>query len=275
MLEIENNNPRHWSSKTWKKKNIIEVLKEVVEPEDVNTTSINPNDNLCELLWDENDIMRKDVRLALLKNTKEFIKYSDVDNLEYEDIILTGSLANYNYTTTSDVDVHILIDFTQISDNIDLVGEFLKMKKKLWSEMLPIKIKGFDIEMYFQDINQTHHSSGTYSILKNEWIHKPTKKITNINVGNIQLKSADFMNSIDDLEKVKDSEKFMDTYSKLKNKLKNYRQSGLDSGGEYSTENLVFKVLRHTGYLAKMVELKNHHLTKELTLKEFEYEENN
>lgn len=273
MSETLKNNPRHWSSKTWKKINIIETLKEVVEPEEVNVSSIKIHDNLSELIWDENDIMKPEVRLALLKNTKEFIKYSDVDGLVFDDVILTGSLANYNYTQTSDLDVHIILDFSQISNNVDLVGDFFKMKKRIWGDTLPIQVRGFDVEMYFQNKDEVHHSSGTYSILNNKWISKPTKKIVNINVGNIQLKSADYMNKIDSLLKVKDSNKFMDLYEKLRTKLKNYRQSGLDTSGEYSTENLVFKVLRHTGYLKKMIDLKNEHLTKELTLKEFENEE--
>lgn len=274
-IQMENiqNNPRHWASKIWKKKNITEIIKEIVEPDEIDVSSIKMNDVLCKLIWDENDKLIPEVRVALLKNTQEFIKYSDVENLKFNDIILTGSLANYNYTISSDLDVHILMDFTQISDNIDLVGDFLKLKKKIWGDTLPIQVMGFDVEMYFQNVDEIHHSSGTYSILNNEWIHKPTKKLININVGNVQLKASDFINAIDDLEKIKDNEKFLNKYDTLKKKIKNYRQTGLDTCGEFSTENLVFKILRHTGYLGKMVELKNKRLTQELSLNEFENEE--
>ena len=62
----------------------------------------------------------------------------------------------------------------------------------------------------------------------------------------------------------------MKKHEQLKNKIKKYRQAGLDSNaGEFSNENLVFKVLRNTGYLEKMVEFKNDYLTKELSLNEF------
>ena len=78
------------------------------------------------------------------------------------------------------------------------------------------------------------------------------------------------MNAIDDLDSNKNQNDFLKKHEQLKNKIKKYRQSGLDSsGGEFSTENLVFKILRNTGYLEKMVEFKNDYLTKELSLTEF------
>ena len=77
------------------------------------------------------------------------------------------------------------------------------------------------------------------------------------------------MNTIDELETEMDSENFPKKHSVLKNKIKKYRQTGLDNVGEYSTENLVFKILRNSGYLAKMTEMKNEYLTDELSLNEF------
>ena len=103
---------------------------------------------------------------------------------------------------------------------------------------------------------------------RNKWINKPTKKIVNINTGNVQLKAADFMNAIEDLEDHMDEENFIKKYETLKDKVRKYRQTGLDTGGEYSTENLVFKILRNTGYLGRMVDIKNEYLTQELSLDE-------
>ena len=123
--------------------------------------------------------------------------------------------------------------------------------------------------MYFQDSAEPHHSSGTYSLVRDEWIRKPTKKIVNIDSANVQLKSADIMNAIDDLETNKNKEDFLNKHEQLKNRIKKLRQSGLDRSGEFSSENLAFKVLRNTGYLGKMVDMKNDYLTKELSLNEF------
>lgn len=261
-------NKRHWSSKFWSKKNISDLLKEVIEPEAVDVTSIQMNDELNPLIWD-GDILKSDVRKSLLLNTKRFIEFSDVENLKFYDIMLTGSMANYNYNETSDIDVHIIMNFLQISENKEFVGDFLKMKKQLWSETLPIQVKGHDVEMYFQDTVDPHYSSGTYSIINDEWIAKPIKKLINVNTGAVQLKSADIMNAIDDLETNKNKINFLKKHEQLKNKIKKFRQSGLENNGEYSTENLVFKILRNSGYLKKMMDIKNDYLTQELSLDEF------
>ena len=265
---IENKNPRAWSSRYWSRKNISDVLKEVVEPDNVDVSSIKMNDTLSPLIWD-GEKLKPEVRKTLLMNAKRFIEFSDVGDLQYDDIMLTGSMANYNYSENSDLDVHIILDFVQISENKEFIGDFFKLKKQLWADKLPIQIKGHDVEMYFQDSKEPHHSSGTYSLMKNDWIRKPTKKIVNIDTADVQLKSADLMNAIEDLESNKDEKNFLKKHEQLKTKIKKYRQTGLDNAGEFSSENLVFKILRNTGYLEKMVEMKNDYLTNELSLNEF------
>jgi predicted nucleotidyltransferase len=266
-MDEKEKTPRSWSSKYWYENNISNILKEVIEPETVDVSSIKMNDTLCPLVWDDNKL-KPEVRKSLLLNAKRFIEFSDAENLKFNDIILTGSMANFNYNEDSDLDVHIIMDFNQISENKDFVGDFLKLKKQLWAEQLPIQIKGHDVEMYFQDSEEPHHSTGTYSLIKNDWVRKPIKKVINIDMADVQLKSVDLMNTIDELESMMKSENFLDKYEKLKNKIKKYRQSGLDDKGEFSVENLVFKILRKSGYLEKMVEIKNKFLTDELSLTE-------
>ena len=56
--------------------------------------------------------------------------------------------------------------------------------------------------------------------------------------------------------------------NKIKERLKNFRQAGLDKDGEYSLENLAFKDLRNTGYLEKLSNLKNSFIDKTLSLVE-------
>ena len=48
-------------------------------------------------------------------------------------IQLTGSLANYNYNRHSDLDVHILLDFSNINDDTDLVKQALDGKRFVWN----------------------------------------------------------------------------------------------------------------------------------------------
>jgi predicted nucleotidyltransferase len=257
----------YWSCKFWSTKSVSDLLKEVIEPEDVDVSSIQYHDDLNPLIW-EGGKLKEDVRKALLKNVKRFIEFSDLEELKFKDAILTGSMANYNYNENSDLDVHIILDFNQISDDEEFADEFLKMKKSIWNERYPIHIKGHDVEMYYQEASEPHHSTGTYSLIKNDWINEPTKKIVNVDVDGIKLKGAHLMYEIDELEKIKDSEAFLEKYTDLKDKIKKMRQSGLETGGEFSTENLTFKVLRNNGYMGKLVDMKEDYLTKELSLNE-------
>ena len=48
MIENEKN-PRFWSSRYWSKNNVSDVLKEVVEPETVDVSSIKMNETLTAL----------------------------------------------------------------------------------------------------------------------------------------------------------------------------------------------------------------------------------
>ncbi len=261
--------PRSWSSKYWRRHNISDTLKEVVEPDAVDVSSIQMHDTLNPLVWESEEKLKPEVRKALLMNAKRFIEFCDADALTFTDVILTGSMANYNYNENSDLDVHVILDFNQISENKEFVGDFFRLKKALWAEKLPVQIKGHDVEMYFQDTAEPHHSSGTYSLVKDAWIRRPTKKIINIDSANVQLKSADLMNAIEDLEDNRSEKNFLKKHEALKEKIKKLRQSGLDRSGEFSSENLAFKILRNTGYLEKLVTMKNNYLTKELSLNEF------
>jgi len=259
--------PRYWSNKFWSKTNVSDLLKEVIEPNEVDVTSIQMNEELCPMIWD-GDELKPDVRKTLLMNAKRFIEYCDIEQLQFDDIILIGSMANYNYNDNSDIDVHIIMDFSQISENIDFVGEYFKMKKLMWAETMPIQVKGHDVEMYVQHSEDNYHSTGVFSLIKNEWISKPTRKIVNVNTGAVQLKAADIMNIIDDLATNKNKTDFLNKLEKIKAKIKKMRQSGLETGGEFSVENLTFKILRNSGYIKKLVDMKHDYMTQELSLVE-------
>lgn len=268
-MEEVKKTPRFWAAKYWRGHDISDTLKEVIEPDTVDVSTIQMHDTLNSFIWEADEIMKPDVRKSLLMNAKRFIEFCDAEGLIFADIILTGSMANYNYNQNSDMDIHVILDFNQISENKEFVGEFFKLKKALWAEKLPIQIKGHDVEIYFQDSAEPHHSSGTYSLVKNDWVRKATKKIINIDSADVQLKSADLMNVIEDLKDNRNQKDFLVKHEQLKNKIKKLRQSGLDTKGEFSTENLAFKILRNTGYLEKLVTMKDEYLTKELSLNEF------
>ena len=228
-------------------------------------------DELNSKIWDENQKLRKEVREKLLQTANEFIDFIGVPLL-IEDVIFTGSLANYNWSEYSDIDLHVVCDFIQFSDNeLSLYEELFKVKKTIFNTNHDIKIFGYEVELYVQNVSEAHFSSGVYSVLYDEWDVKPEKEDSNIDTKILKSKINHWKSQIDtvvDNATEKDIDEAREYIKKFKEKLKKYRSSGLKKEGEYSYENLVFKYLRRSDYLEKLFNLENNLLDKELSLME-------
>ena len=77
------------------------------------------NDTLNSLFW-ENDRLSPAVRDKLLKIAENFFDNLGLDT-DIDDITITGSMANFNWTKYSDIDLHLIVDFSQIDENLELV----------------------------------------------------------------------------------------------------------------------------------------------------------
>lgn len=216
--------------------------------------------SLNPVVWGKHDRMKPEIRQDLMDIAQDVFNSLEV-NFEYDDIILTGSLANYNWSDYSDFDLHILIDYKKINSDTDLVTKYLDAFKKNWNSSHDIRIHGFDIEIYIQDSTESHVSTGFYSILNDEWDLKPNPFTQKIDKESIRVKALGYMEEIDELEKLYntkhyDYKDFHDRLGKVWKKIKNGRQAGLDTDGELSVENLVFKMLRRNEYIQKVIDLK-------------------
>ena len=70
---------------------------------------LSPKDKLNSELWDEDKKLRPEVRDRLMRIAEKFIKPTLGKGVTIKDITFTGSLANYNYSDMSDIDLHIII----------------------------------------------------------------------------------------------------------------------------------------------------------------------
>ena len=221
--------------------------------------SFRVKDELNPKIWDDFKI-DDEVREDLLKIAEDFYASTDLE-ADVEDIILTGSLANYNWSEKySDYDLHILIDFTNVNDAVELVKKYVDSAKSVWNKEHDIKIKGYEVEVYIQDVSEPHKSTGVFSLLNNKWNVKPEEFDFEPDEDMIAEKGKSVMMMVDELEEQVDEDKydaFIEKVQKVWEKVKNYRKSGLESeGGELSMGNLVFKFLRRNGYVGKIIDLK-------------------
>ena len=227
-------------------------------------------EDLDRNIWDENDQLYPEISEKLLRIANDFYDKLDLP-APILDITFTGSEANYNWTDKSDIDLHILIDYDAVNEDIDLVRKYLMEAKTNWNRNHEITIKGHEVEIYVQNANEPHHSTGVYSILNDEWEIKPTPADFKVSEDAIRQKAEALVAAVDMISLLFTEEKYEEVYGdtdRLRSKLADYRQAGLETGGEYSVENLVFKYLRNEGYLETLSDLKKEAYDKMMSVME-------
>lgn len=232
--------------------------------------SFSVRETLNPKIWESPDDPQKatmipKVHKGLMRIAQEFIDYLG-DEVFVEDIVLTGSLANFNWSEFSDFDLHVIIDFQQYEDEAVLYKELFNLKKQIFNDKHDIKIFGYDVELYSQDSEEPHFASGVYSVMNNEWIDKPKKFKNEIDKVVLEKKIKNWTEKIDKVIDSKDTQDDQKTIDSIKEKLKDYRKSGLEKEGELSYENLVFKFLRRSGHIQKLFDSSNKALDKELSI---------
>jgi DNA-binding Lrp family transcriptional regulator len=229
-------------------------------------------DELNPKLW-ENNKLDGEVRESLLKIAEDFYEKLEL-NAEVKDIALCGSLCNYNWSEKySDYDLHIIIDFSDVDENYELVEKLVDYAKKVWNEQHNIKIKGYEVEIAVQDSDdlaggiKSGRMGGVFSLMENKWIKRPEKVEFEPDEKLIREKAKSLMVKIDDIEEEKDEDKyesFIEKIDRVWKKIKDYRKSGLESeSGEFSVGNLVFKLLRRNGYIGKVMKMKKDNYDKQ------------
>jgi hypothetical protein len=199
------------------------------------------HNTLNPVLWDQNGNIKKDVQVALLRIAKEYWNFLSI-NTRVSDIVVSGSQANYNYGPHSDVDLHLIVDYSDVNCDDMAVDELFKTKRDLWKAEHNITIHDLPVEVYVEDTAKPAVSS-TYSLIKNTWIKKPEKIAATPDIDRIQRVVKAWMV----LFTVRLATKDLEQIEQVKDMLWAYRRKGLDVAGEMGEPNLVFKVLRNSG----------------------------
>jgi predicted nucleotidyltransferase len=237
--------------------------------------SFKSQDELNPKIWEKDGksyTMKPKVREKLLEIANLFIDFLGVDVI-VTDIILIGSLVNYNWSKYSDIDLHIVVNFNQFTENAkDLYLEFFDLKKVIFNQKHNITMFGYDVECFVQKEDETTFSSGIYSILYDMWMNEPKKLgIENVDKELLKDRVSQWMRIIDGvIENIQDEDpdEIKSLVKKYKEKLKKFRNCGLEKDGEMSLENLVFKLLRRNGYVEKLYDVPTEIIDKKLSMKQ-------
>lgn len=252
------------------------IIDDSVDVDDINMSSFKIKDGLNGLIWGSTGIRPK-VRIRLLQIAQDFWDEVEIKWVDPIDVIVTGSIANYNWSRFSDIDLHLIVDFSQIGERADLVKELMDAKKNIWnSKHDELKINGFNVELYVQDINETVDATGIYSLYRNKWLRKPSRSVflsKKVDDDDVRRMAAHFINDIDDLsEDLNDAVSALDIEDVSKriyllyDKIRQMRKSYLQKEGEFSLGDKVYKVLRRAGYLEKLIDLKSKSYDKVMSI---------
>ncbi len=242
--------------------NEVEEIYDSISPAQINLKSFETKESLNPKLWNENGELDSKIRKRLLTIGMDFYNSLNIETLP-KDIIIVGSNAGYNWSKYSDIDLHILLDFDEINDNTTLLKNYFGAKKITWSNQHNITIRGYEVELYVQNIHDENASDGVYSLIKNEWLQIPHAKDIRLDKKLITHQAAKIINLIDkyleepiqDLNK-NDLEKLYIKSDKLYKLIFQNRRDGIAQFGESATPNIVFKVLRRSGHLEALRQLK-------------------
>ena len=248
-------------------KNLNTTLK---IPKDV-LDSLKIHSELNPEIWKGQKI-KPEIRKNLLRIAKDFFKSLELpSNVKLKDVLFVGSLANYNWSKFSDIDLHLVVDFAQLDPDKSQAKKRFDAQKNLWNLKHDISILKYPVEVYVQDVKEKLEASAIYSVAHDKWILMPEPKKFRLDKMVVKNRVKNLFDKLKDIKYDYDTHRFSRAVlkiDKLKDGIKKMRQSGLERGGEFSTENLIFKILRRTTFMEILDTYKTKAYDKMVSLKQ-------
>ena len=220
------------------------VIRRIIRTED----DLEPN------IWRGRKLKRA-VREALMTIAQDVWDDMEKGRAKLLDVTLTGSCAGYRWSPSSDVDVHLIVQYSDVSDYEELVGSYFKARTALWDKEHDVTLFGHPVEVYVQDVDEVQWFSGVYSLMTDKWIAQPIPPDAlgdDVDYRAAERKARVYARDIQRAVaalRAHPGEQEISRVRKLKARVRQLRRSGLEREGELSIENLAFKGLRKIGAL--------------------------
>jgi hypothetical protein len=232
-------------------------LPQKVLQEKVNN-AMQDHEQLNPTYW-QGDTMKPEVRAKLMQMGQAYFDElkEKLPNIKLQDILFSGSLANYNYTKSSDIDVHVVVDTGKVSCDKRVVSGYIMLMNKY--EHATANLSVFDTPLQISLSTRVEETGGAYSLLHTTWLNKPvhpkptyTKRELTEQVEMYHLKITELQEAYAKDAAVFDCQKA----TTLSRQLGRGRTAGLKRDGYSSIENNVYRILRSVGDLKMLREIK-------------------
>ena len=261
-------------------KNMEERIDDIMTADGISLKSFEIKNDLNRIFWDRRNDNKliPEIRARLLKIAGDFISTLDFDDILdvpvmgsfVKDVWFLGSLASYNYSSYSDVDMHIIVDMDSLKltpSQLELLKKYFTEKKNDWNNKHPeLLVKGHDVELYVQDINEKNAANGIYSLFYNKWLKLPVRMpVNSFSQKKVKDRAAWYIERIERLEKMlwgknidpNKAKSIGELLKTIKDRIIKARRASLNGANrnEMSEDNIVFKVLRRTGHIGRLNDL--------------------
>ena len=219
-------------------------LKEFLGPD---TSMIVQHDTLNPMFWNADKTLRREVRARMLEIANTFLRSIHVgeEKLPVRDIVFTGSNANFNYTKTSDVDLHIRMDFGAFETiNATAAQTIFNKSRASYNSTRNISIRGFKVEVFVEGLDTPEVGGGVYSLVRNRWLKQPERLSRDPRDAEFKRNVGFFVKRwTKDLKKALVSSDVEVMFAVLK-EIKAHRGAGINREGDGAPENAAYKVIR-------------------------------
>lgn len=239
-----------------------EVKKKKIRKNLLSKNHFKQHNELSRDIWDDPEQVKLEVKLKLKRIANAFLRDHNIDPDNVEDIYFTGSLAGFNYHPDSDIDLHIVVDFSKVSQDLDMVRDLFNSRRLVWNERHNITIFGHEVEIYIEDVDEVYDDEDrpVYSLTKDRWINPPKRLRKDFDYNSAIKKAQMIIHQVGLVQELMSQEKFVEAKrqaTRIFAKLKRMRKAGLQREGAYSPENIAFKILRKQGYIDQLGDLKS------------------
>ena len=207
--------------------------------------SIELHDSLNPKLWLPDSSLRPEVKEQLDVIVNEFINELEKNEIPIRiiDVHLVGSNASYNYSDISDLDVHLVANFDEVTCDPYILSMLYAYFKTYFNDKYDISIHGVDVELFIEDMNSSTISNGIYSLYDNEWIKFPDKVATpEVDISKDIVPYYNMYKSVIGANDGVEAQQLLDDLYRL-------RRNSLSTEGEFGVGNLIFKEFRSNSWI--------------------------